>query len=290
MGCSASPDYNYKNGAFASIVTSDVPVLSCLCKMKLSPLTTTSEKAVFTDHLNVIAKLLGQEAKNGPLSIEKVMMSIRAPDELINASKNDQRAQGLTPSPDMVIHIPPENYNSDVEDVPSLLLHTTKNALELACSTPVGYNNGTFQHIISSNAHVLDTLRLLSQDSRIAIGEKSVFKRAIVEAQKLHDLELTQQRTAQIRGKMYLAHMAWFEPLLEVFNRDFILSGYEKPKWQRYSIMVDDKMVGYLPPPGGPTKRKKLDEKLGTATEGKGRRKPTDFGNDFKKGLIGAFQ
>ncbi|MCJ1404667.1 hypothetical protein MMC11_007893 [Xylographa trunciseda] len=294
LGCSPCPSHNYKGGAFAGSISSDVPVLSCLGRLIKSPLTTAAEKTAFTVQRDMITKLFNLQAKKGPLSFENVVVagSMGASDRLINVFKDDQRVRGVVPFPDFVACPPPENYNGDPEDVTSLLLQITQNMVELACSSSTGYKGGIFRNTITANVYVTDALGLLSQDSRITGTERAIFETAVIEARKLYDLKLASQKTIQVPGGMYLAHMAWFKPLLEVFDRDFERRGCKSPNWTWYTIMVDDKVVTNMPSNGGMEEEKtfKNEKQAQTAVQRKGHHKSTDFGMGFQNNLKGAFQ
>ncbi|MCJ1437780.1 hypothetical protein MMC27_007167 [Xylographa pallens] len=230
LGCNTSPNHNYKGGVFSNIITSDVPVLSCLGRLIESPLTTTAEKTVFAVQLKTIIEVLNLETKQGPLSFQDILKFSGISFELIDIFKSDMRDRGLRPPPDAVGHAPPSKYNGDPEDVVSLLLQTTQTTLELACSSPTGYKRGIFQNTVTAGMHLTNALQLLSQDSHITTEEKAIFAKAVIEARKLHDLKLTNQKITQPPGDMYVTHMAWFKPLLEVFDRDYERRGCEKLK------------------------------------------------------------
>ncbi|MCJ1419123.1 hypothetical protein MMC32_005476 [Xylographa parallela] len=221
LGCNTSPNHNYKGGVFSNIITFEVPVLSCLGRLIESALTTTAEKTVFAVQRNAIVELLGLEVKQGPLSFQDIMKFGRISFELIDIFKRDMRDRGLRSPPDEVGHPPLSKYNGSPENIVSLLLQTTQITLELACSSPTGYKGGIFQNIITANMHLTDALQLLSHDSHITTEEKAIFAKAVVEARKLYDLKLTNQKITQPPGGMYVTHMAWFNPMLEVFDRDF---------------------------------------------------------------------
>jgi len=236
--CAATPSTNYRSGVFAREITARLPVLDCLSYLALSPHTSTSERKVFTTVRTLLFGLMVQEASGRVFTAREMGRHVPVVEKLLEVFERDQRNRGVL----LLVGEDggrgevkmPGGYQGKNDDIVSILLQTTLNALVLACSSPKGYKSGIFRTTITPSTHVLVALSTLITDTRVSSKESEVFKEAKAKAGKLLELQKMGVQSVEVPGGMWKEHERWFGPLLGIFERDCERRGVGKPTWVWY--------------------------------------------------------
>lgn len=235
QACYAHPRYNYKNGAFATSITSSRPVLSCLDVLISSPLTSPSETAVFQDLGQFLTIMKAKGARAKVKSQDIIAQASLFMDRFPDVFRNDQRARGIKPAPDSVIAVFPKGYrDEDLHDHVKLLLAITVQAVILGCDS--GYKNGIFRSLFTATTSIIVMLGLPARDPRLTEAERVVFANAGAGAKRLLGLQMKGITVVEPYTMMYVEHQAWFKPVLAVFERDCEARGVPTPKFRWYTF------------------------------------------------------
>ncbi|MCJ1438892.1 hypothetical protein MMC27_008282 [Xylographa pallens] len=241
QACSPHPLLNYKNGAFATTITSSRPVLSCLDLLISSQLTLPEENEVFLDLRKFLTRYKAREAKGMANRFDFLDQSILIMERLPNVFNTDRRLRGVTPPPDMLVTSTPKDFkDEEINNDVKLLLCITVDAIVLACSTESGFKHGIFSSTMKRSTPLIVMLGLLSRNevSSDRHGEQ-IFTNALVEARKLLELQIQGVTIVEPRMLMYLDHRKWFKPMLRVFEKDFEARRVEKPDFQWYTFVPE---------------------------------------------------
>ena len=101
QACDPHPLLNYKNGAFATTITSSRPVIGCLDLLISSPLTDPKETSVFLDVRRFLTRYKACEVNGTANSfdyMDQVGLLIRLPDIF----QDDQHSRGVKSCPETV--------------------------------------------------------------------------------------------------------------------------------------------------------------------------------------------
>ncbi|MCJ1475991.1 hypothetical protein MMC13_004655 [Lambiella insularis] len=241
MACDAHPSFAYKNGAFASSITSSRPVFPCLDVLISSPLTDPAETEVFLDVRKFLTWYKAAESRGQVNHLDAQLKGMLLMEGIPDVFRNDQRARGVKLPPEMVITDPPATLAvDDMGNHVKTLLAITAEAIALACSSPKGYKNGSFASTIKISTPIVVMLGLLARHERSTSKEKSVFLNALTEVKKLLLLDIKGVTTVEPYTMMYLEHKHWFKPMLSVFEKDFAARGEAKPAFQWYTLFPDE--------------------------------------------------
>ncbi|MCJ1383781.1 hypothetical protein MMC17_006895 [Xylographa soralifera] len=243
QACSAHPLLNYKNGAFASTITSSRPVLSCLDLLIASPLILPKDNEVFLDLRKYLTRYKAREAQGKADPFDFMAQAILFMESLPDVFNADRRLRGVKPPPDMVIATAPEDFkDGETNNHVKLLLCITVDAIVLACSTEYGFKHGKFSSSLKRSTPLIAMLGLLSRDEASSDHHgETIFANALVEARKLLELQIQGVTTIEPHSLMYLEHRKWFGPMLRVFEKDFEARRVEKPHFKWYTFFPEMK-------------------------------------------------
>ncbi|MCJ1245105.1 hypothetical protein MMC30_002306 [Trapelia coarctata] len=236
--CAATPATNYRSGVFAREITARLPVLDCLSYLTLSPHTSATEKKVFTTVRTLLFGLMVQEASGRVFTAREMGRHVPVTEKLLEVFERDQRNRGVLqlPGDDMgrsEVKLP-EDYTGEGDDIVSILLQTTLNAIVLACASPKGYKSGIFRGAITPSTPLLVAFSTLCTDTRVSSKESEVFKEAKGKAGTLLELQKGGVKSVEVKGGMWEEHERWFAPVLGVFERDCERRGVGTPAWAWY--------------------------------------------------------
>ncbi|MCJ1241320.1 hypothetical protein MMC14_009324 [Varicellaria rhodocarpa] len=238
QACDPHPWLNYKNGTFATAITSSRSVIGCLDLLISSPLTDPKETSVFRDVRRFLTRYKAREANgtaNPPDFMDQMDSLMRFP-EVFN---DDQRLRVIR-RPETVCMIAPEDFkDEDLSNHVKLLLRVTVDAIILACSNESGFKGGIFRSTMQRSTPIIVMLGVLSRDDRLTATEKTIFSKALVEVRKLLELQLQGVTIIEPKTMMYLGHLKWFKPMLRVFDEDFESRLMKKPEFKWYTLFPE---------------------------------------------------
>ena len=241
LACNPHPLLSYKNGAFATTITSSRPVLSCLDLLLSSPLTLPEENKVFLDLRKFLTRYKACEAKGKINQFDLLSQAIPFMERLPNVFNTDRRLRGVKPPPDMVVASPPRDFkDEDTNNHVKMLVCITVDAIVLACSNESGFRHGIFSSTMKRSTPLIVMLGLLSrdEDSSDRHGGK-IFTNALVEARKLLELQIQGVTVIEPHTLMYFEHRKWFYPMLRVFEKDFEARRVKKPEFRSYKLFPE---------------------------------------------------
>ncbi|MCJ1245020.1 hypothetical protein MMC30_002221 [Trapelia coarctata] len=235
--CGPGKPQTYKSGTIE--IPSFQTASQCLAYLRHLPQIPSADRAVFKavrDNLILLRQRQNDNNTSPPSQLSVLVANIQ---KLNNIFQDDQRTRE-TYAPAYTVRMPgvlDATSGAGMEvDIPAVLLDMTRRALVLACSAPGNYNKGTFASTITQDTSLEAALEVLCGADNTTHQEKAVFMRARWEVKYLKTLIDAGVRYVDPFATLFIGHISWFGPLLDVFKIDCEARGLPEPSWHTYTF------------------------------------------------------